>query len=207
MSENYKYIYKIWCSIWVIILVLLGIWYHIMYSNLSKIIHQETISFQTCENYIFTDELSKTIKIQKYINPNDYKVLGLRCFEIFPNKRESFIIIQEVSDVINVSENETMHHAINIPDDTILEESEIFIEFKIPKANITLDVKYFGYSLWKIQNRDGTTRIWAINENIINESFRLDEIYYDENPEFIITNLQWNDLQVSYTILYNIENN
>lgn len=205
-SKNIDLIVKILWTLWGIIIFLLFIWYKMMYSQLSTIIHQKVISFEICQNYIFLESKSQKIKIQKYINWNDYKVLDLKCFDLFPNKRESFITTQEFSEIFTIPQKQTESKMIDIPENIIWDKSEIFIEFKIPESNITSDVTFFGYSIWKMQNRDGTTLIWAEQDNIINKSFTLEEIYYDENLEFIVTNLMWNDLQVSYSIIYYLKN-
>jgi hypothetical protein len=213
MFENNNIKYKILWVVLLIILVIISGGYYYYLSQIHKVINNNNnnnnnnnLNFQICKDYIFTENKSTGIKIQESINENDYKVLELKCIDLYPNKRDSTITIQEFSHNFTIAENNTVIEKIDFPDNVLLNKSTVSIEFKVPKPNVTLGTTFFGYSLWKVQNRDWTTRIWATHQNIINKSFTLEEVYYDDDTQFIVSNLMWNDIEVNYTIIYYIEN-
>ena len=141
------------------------------------------------------------------INENDLKVLELKCIEKYPNKRDVTIVNTKEEHQFTISEENTVTIDIDIPQNTLLKKSTMDIEFKVTKANITDWMTFFWYSIGKIQLRDATTRLWATHQNILKKSYTLDEIYYQwDNTQLIMTNMLWNDIEVSYKIDYYIEN-
>ena len=166
-----------------------------------------SIKFEICSTEIFSRDNKLETKIEWYFNENDLKVLELKCIEKFPNKRDLVISMDEYSNTFTISEENTIKENINIPKNTILKKSTMDIEFRIDKQNVTEGMTFFWYSIWKIQMRDATTRLWTTKENILKKSFTLDEIYYEgDDTQLIMTNMLWNDIQVSYNIKYYLEN-
>ena len=207
MKKNTGIVYKIIGAIFFLIIIVIWIWYNTYSWTLTKTVSSNNILFEICNTEIFSRDDTIENKIELLFNKNDLKVLELKCIENYPNKRDRFITMDEYSNIFNISEENTMKENINIPSNVILDKSTIDIEFKVNKTNITQWMTFFWYSIWKVQIRDASTRLWARSENIMKKSYTLDEIYYDgDDTQLIITNMLWNDIQVSYNIQYYLEN-
>ena len=175
--------------------------------KLTEVIWKNNIQFGICDSEIFSRDIGLEKKLEWFFNENDLKVLELKCIEKFPNKRDVVISMEEYSNSFSIWEENTIKENINIPENTILDKSTMEIEFKVTKQNVTEWMTFFWYSLWKIQLRDATTRLWTTSENIIQKSYTLDQIYYEgDDTQLIMTNMLWNDIEVSYKINYYIEN-
>jgi hypothetical protein len=207
MKKNTEILSKIIGSIFFLLIILIWVLYTTYSWKLTNIISSNSIKFEICSTEIFSRDNKLETKIEWYFNENDLKVLELKCIEKFPNKRDLVISMDEYSNTFTISEENTIKENINIPKNTILKKSTMDIEFRIDKQNVTEGMTFFWYSIWKIQMRDATTRLWTTKENILKKSFTLDEIYYEgDDTQLIMTNMLWNDIQVSYNIKYYLEN-
>ena len=207
MKNNHEIIAKIIGTILFLLIILSWILYNIYSWKFTHIVWSSNIKFEICNTEIFSRNNKLESKIEKYFNENDLKVLELKCIEKFPNKRNVVITMDEYSNSFSISEENTIKESINIPKNTILKKSTMDIEFKVVKQNITEGMTFFWYSLWKVQLRDATTRLWTTSENIMERSYTLDEIYYEgDDTQLIITNMLWNDIEVNYNIKYYLEN-
>ena len=202
-SNNIIYLW-IWIIIFIILFIIWGIYFSISW-KISQILTQENISFESCQNYIFSTEHSLEIELSIKNNQNDYKILEIKCFDLFPNKREVVTEFQEFHNTFILPEYKTENKNIDIPENTIFEKSTFQLKLFVPKPDNTLDVTFFGFSLWKVQNRENTMRIWATTENEIIFNYTLDELVYDNELDLIITNLLSNTMEISYDIKYHIE--
>jgi hypothetical protein len=188
---------------WISIFFIIGIWIAMIhldnYGILRNINIENDVTFKNCEEYIFNEKKTFWIKIDTYIHTSQYNVLENQCNKTYPNKRDFIIEHQSIKKSYLLWEQHTKTEIIKIPENIVLDKSIIDIEIKIPSPNITYDVTFFWFSLWKIQNKN-TIRIWAIDNNVLNKSYKLSDAYYDGDIEFILTNLKWNDIEVNYTV-------
>lgn len=207
MVKNYELLGKSIGAILFMVVVLVWTVYSTYSWKLTEVIWKNNIQFEVCDSEIFSRDIWLEKKLEWFFNENDLKVLELKCIEQFPNKRDVVISIEEYSNSFTIWEENTIKENINIPENTILDKSTMDIEFKVTKQNITEWMTFFGYSIWKIQLRDATTRLWTTSENIIQKSYTLDQIYYEgDDTQLIMTNMLWNDIEVSYKINYYIKN-
>lgn len=207
MVKNKELIWKIIIVSVIIIIFIFWLIHISIWWKVSKILDAKDTTFQDCEKYIFSENQSIVAKYNQFTNENWIKVLELKCIEKYPNKRDVVISIEEKSGYFLASQWQTIKENLEVPENIILDKSTMSVEFKVPKPNVTFDVSFFWYSIGKIQTRDASTRIWATHDNIIQKSFSFDEIYYqEEETQFIMTNLKWNDIEVNYNIIYYVEN-
>jgi len=206
IKKKYYWAMKIfWISIGIIVSILIGfIHLEYNYSILKNVNLDSEVNFITCEIYVFDENKNLDKRIDIYTHSSKQKFLEKTCNKKYPHKRDYIIEHKNITKTYLLSEQRTKTEIINLPDNVILDKSHINIEIKIPAPNITRDVTFFWFSVWKIQNKS-TIRIWAIDNNILTKSYTLDEAYYDGDIEFILTNLKWNDIEVNYSVDFYIQ--